>query len=363
MDFDEAQKLADQYCPELVLFPEITAGTRRHRKKFGADEYGPSSKCVACDYYPRSLDLTLDAARLSRTTMLGRFVRRLGSLFKKEPWDIRAEIAATADSSGVYIDIFPGIMQSQRGRFWKHYGEIVGGSGSDAYPPTAYVNVRAGADLPAESGGGYENMLVIQYWLFYPYNDWLNTHEGDWEHVDVVLRRQDDGEQWQPIAAVCSAHKGGNRLRWGLVEKSDDSENSTHPVAYPAAGSHANYFRGGRRYPLLGVSHLLTAVPRRARPFDHTAASTEPRVRPTVKVAFPLPDGDEHHEGLEWLKFSGRWGSRGFAQGPIRKLPFVGRMTEGPLTPPVRPVWENPFPWIEQCNVPAGEPWLAEVSG
>ena len=29
--------------------------------------------------------------------------------------------------------------------------------------------------------------LVIQYWFFYPFNEWLNHHEGDWEHVNVVV--------------------------------------------------------------------------------------------------------------------------------------------------------------------------------
>jgi hypothetical protein len=29
--------------------------------------------------------------------------------------------------------------------------------------------------------------IVIQYWFFYPFNEWINHHEGDWEHVNVVL--------------------------------------------------------------------------------------------------------------------------------------------------------------------------------
>jgi hypothetical protein len=29
--------------------------------------------------------------------------------------------------------------------------------------------------------------LVVQYWFFYPFNEWLNHHEGDWEHINVVL--------------------------------------------------------------------------------------------------------------------------------------------------------------------------------
>ncbi len=32
---------------------------------------------------------------------------------------------------------------------------------------------------------GYE--FVLQYWLFYPWNDGGNDHEGDWEHINVVI--------------------------------------------------------------------------------------------------------------------------------------------------------------------------------
>lgn len=32
---------------------------------------------------------------------------------------------------------------------------------------------------------GYE--LVLQYWFFYPTNDGGNNHEGDWEHINVVI--------------------------------------------------------------------------------------------------------------------------------------------------------------------------------
>ena len=34
----------------------------------------------------------------------------------------------------------------------------------------------------------YEDSLtVIQYHYFYPYNDWWNNHEGDWQRIDVVI--------------------------------------------------------------------------------------------------------------------------------------------------------------------------------
>ena len=33
----------------------------------------------------------------------------------------------------------------------------------------------------------HNNKPVIQYWMFYPYNDGYNNHEGDWEHINVRI--------------------------------------------------------------------------------------------------------------------------------------------------------------------------------
>jgi len=48
-----------------------------------------------------------------------------------------------------------------------------------AHPVISEVRGRQGELL------GYE--LAIQYWLFYPVNDGGNNHEGDWEHLNVVV--------------------------------------------------------------------------------------------------------------------------------------------------------------------------------
>jgi hypothetical protein len=40
-------------------------------------------------------------------------------------------------------------------------------------------------DVRAADGDGVQ--LVLQYWFFYPYNDGGNNHEGDWEHIHVVV--------------------------------------------------------------------------------------------------------------------------------------------------------------------------------
>jgi hypothetical protein len=33
-------------------------------------------------------------------------------------------------------------------------------------------------------------VVAIQYWFFYPFNDWANDHEGDWEHINVIVCSQ-----------------------------------------------------------------------------------------------------------------------------------------------------------------------------
>jgi hypothetical protein len=44
---------------------------------------------------------------------------------------------------------------------------------------------------PTEETLGYE--LVLQYWFFYPFNDGGNNHEGDWEHMNIVVTRKARG--------------------------------------------------------------------------------------------------------------------------------------------------------------------------
>jgi hypothetical protein len=40
-------------------------------------------------------------------------------------------------------------------------------------------------EVESEGPAGYE--LILQYWLFYPSNDSGMNHEGDWEHINVVV--------------------------------------------------------------------------------------------------------------------------------------------------------------------------------
>ncbi len=45
--------------------------------------------------------------------------------------------------------------------------------------------------LNSESNEEGEYEFVIQYWFFFPYNDGPNDHEGDWEHINVIITTKD----------------------------------------------------------------------------------------------------------------------------------------------------------------------------
>ena len=65
-----------------------------------------------------------------------------------------------------------------------------------------------------------EGLLGIQYWFFYPFNEWINRHEGDWEHVNVVLKGDGelgDGEGYRPAGYQFAFH--GWRLETGNVAR------------------------------------------------------------------------------------------------------------------------------------------------
>ncbi len=95
-----------------------------------------------------------------------------------------------------------------------------------------------------------DGWVVLQYWLFYPFNDWrsgffgANDHEADWEKIFVYLSESEEGEvepEW--VAYAAHNYTGDNlRRRWDDPEVEKVGE---HPVIYVGAGSHASYYAPG----------------------------------------------------------------------------------------------------------------------
>jgi hypothetical protein len=144
---------------------------------------------------------------------------------------------------------------------------------------TAYVHVT-------NSGGS----TVIQYWLFYAYNNGpLNEHQGDLEVIEVFL---DSSGSAQTL--LLSQHGAGENARWADVEKTNG-----HPVVYVAEGSHANYFRSFQGK--MGIEN------------DNVGNDGKTISAESLQLVM-LGEANNHPASQNWLTFSGRWGYWGTEQ-------------------------------------------------
>jgi hypothetical protein len=134
-----------------------------------------------------------------------------------------ANYQSSPDAVSTWYFDFPGDNPQE---WWDAYGKIRTGPDSSAWAkPTVYAH-------PFVNEGG---TLIIQYWYCYPFNDFIGNHEGDWEHVNVVLTPDHES-----VAAVeYFFHAKSITLPQG--EYKPDIEDETHPVAHA----------GGRVYNIL----------------------------------------------------------------------------------------------------------------
>lgn len=210
--------------------------------------------------------------------------------------------------------------------------------GCHAYAPLADAACYAAAW--AEGSGGdavygrvvhTDTRIVLQYWLFYydnplllpptPFGTFWQSHEGDWELVNVIL-----DASGKPQQAAYSQHCSGQRRVWDDVEVRD----GTHPVAYVALGSHANYFEPSGLVP-------ITCIPSFVPPLAFLQIADQVVAGPTTKTSI------HKIEGTEWSEFPGRWGESEYfftpiALGPVpagTALPFG----LGPASPPFQANW------------------------
>jgi len=168
-----------------------------------------------------------------------------------------------------------------------------------------------------------DGYTMLQYWFFYPYNDFhfshggSNDHEGDWENVIVYL------QEGKPVFAVYASHGGGgekHRRAWDEMTLFD-----SHPVVYVAAGSHGSYFT-----PEL--------APVETKAF---------RAGKTVGPGSDFPYAAPKSLAVDWCEdYQGRWGARQWDR-PIYE---IGDSKGGPPTGPkfnrdgsIRLAWQDPL--------------------
>jgi len=179
-------------------------------------------------------------------------------------------------------------------------------------PAIVYAHI---AREPNHSG------FVLQYWFFWYFNQFNDLHEGDWEGMQLSFKAEttEQALREEPREIILFQHAGGERANWS---DSKVQKEGTHPIVYPAAGSHAAfydsavYIQNGQRGSGVGCDN--TTEPLR-----------ELRPRPVL-----LPEAASEQGPFKWLSYDGRWGEKekGFNNGPT-----------GPTT---KTVWREPFAWM-----------------
>lgn len=92
----------------------------------------------------------------------------------------------------------------------------------------------------------YSNYVIIQYWTFYPYNDYINNHEGDWEHVNVWVNSQDPS-----TASIVKVEYYFHKKYLVRYPGSFEVDDATHPRVY-VGGERPSWAPGvhsGGNYP------------------------------------------------------------------------------------------------------------------
>lgn len=172
--------------------------------------------------------------------------------------------------------------------FFLHAGRAVKNHFNSSAP--VYVHVHS-ADMFGEKS------IVLQYWFFYSFNGPLDdmlaagAHEGDWEHVTVVI---DDATRQHVRAVYMAAHSHEASWLFPANVKLD----GTHVHAYVALHSHAMYETAGVKKRL--SDNLLYS-------FLHDHCADDGYMwKPDVFVNM----GEKECPLVSWGFYNGFWGSK-----------------------------------------------------
>ncbi len=179
--------------------------------------------------------------------------------------------------------------------------------------PRVYAHVATDAGNPGK--------LALQYWFFYAFNDFNNLHEGDWEMIQLDFDAADARAALRttPVEVGYSSHEGAERAAWG--DSKLQLVDATHPVVFPAAGSHANKYTEAL---YLGSS---------AEAGVGCDDTREPHVELRPVVTTIPSDPAAAVRAFPWIDFQGRWGQ-------LERAFF-----NGPTGPNLKTQWTRPIEW------------------
>jgi len=179
--------------------------------------------------------------------------------------------------------------------------------------PAVYAHVATDPEHPGK--------LALQYWFFYAFNDFNNLHEGDWEMIQLNFDAPDARAAlgMKPVEVGYSSHEGAERAEWGDAKLQVDG--GTHPVVFPAAGSHANKY----------TEALYLGSSAEAGVGCDDTRGPHVDLHPVVKTI--ASDPGAAGRTFPWIEFQGRWGQ-------LQRAFF-----NGPTGPNLKTQWTMPIEW------------------
>ncbi len=293
-EFSPEQQLADRYAPVVAL---------KQQSEACSSDGEP--------YRPVPVDPLFGRSDV-------RLVDSNGQLIRSAP--TAADLYGRDDQT--YLN-FPGSPLDPGCRYEQWADQVFAGK-----PTTAYAHVSTERGKPGK--------LALQYWLYYPFNDWNNKHESDWEIVQLMFDAATASEALErsPTEVGYSQHEGAERADWN-----DDKlqKQGTHVVVFPGRGSHADYYEQA-----VWLGHSA----QEGFGCDNTTAPSNEE--PTKAVL--LPDGPPASASapFAWLAYGGHWGQK--EHGP----------NTGPTGPNTKQQWTEPVSWVDDewrdgsTEVPSG---------
>jgi hypothetical protein len=282
-----AQRLIDAYTPITML----------------REEQDPPCETSAEQYEPTTVSTVLGnpAVGLKRVEEDGSEV-----LVKQGP--TAADIAGLGDEYHLEL---PGDPLGDTCVYARDFARLVR---EGKAPPTTYAHIARQVGRPG---------LVVQYWFFWYFNQFNDLHEGDWEGMQIAFEANTARRALAegPSEMILFQHAGGERAGW---EDSKVEKEGTHPVVYPAAGSHATFY-DSTVYVQNGANGSGVGCDNTSEPLR------EVRVHPIAIPTFPNTTGR-----FKWLTYFGHWGQR--EQG----------LNNGPTGPLTKTQWLEPFSWMEE---------------
>jgi hypothetical protein len=164
--------------------------------------------------------------------------------------------------------------------------------------------------------------FALQYWFYWYFNQSDDPHESDWDGMQIAFDAETPKQALEedPSEVILFQHDGGERADWngGKLEKV-----GTHPVVYPAAGSHAIFY-GSNVY-----------VEKDEHGSGLSCANTTEPLEELKPHPILLPEQVTASGPFAWLRYDGHWGQR-----------EKGR-SNGPTGPRTTAAWSEPFTWME----------------